>query len=61
MTDLKTEKTSMPGHEKAPYNSPNLTAYGSLQDRTRGGAEFGNDGNTECTGNADSATTPCIS
>lgn len=38
--------------KKAPYRAPSLMAYGSLRERTKGGEFFGNDGNNECTGNA---------
>jgi hypothetical protein len=37
------------------YTAPILTCYGSLSDLTRGGTFVGNDGNTNCTGQASTA------
>ena len=47
--------------EKLPYSTPEFICYGSLTELTQGGDFFGNDGNTQCTGNADAAQQPCIS
>lgn len=43
------------------YQTPRLQNYGSLVELTRAGDFFGNDGNTECTGNSNAAQDPCIS
>jgi hypothetical protein len=34
------------------YTAPTLANYGSLANLTRGGSFVGNDGNTQCVGNA---------
>lgn len=52
MKPLDSEPSAASTPEKAPYRAPRLTAYGSLRERTKGGEFFGNDGNNECTGNA---------
>jgi hypothetical protein len=47
---------------KAPlktYSAPILTCYGGLADLTRGGTFLGNDGNTNCTGQASAGDPGC--
>jgi hypothetical protein len=47
---------------KQSYSAPILMNYGSLSEITQQSTEkpyFGNDGNTQCTGNANAATTLC--
>jgi hypothetical protein len=61
MNPEETEKTCTTGGEKSTYGAPRLLRFGSLKERTQAGDFFGNDGNTECTGNADAAKEPCIS
>ena len=55
--DSQSSRTPTPG--KVPYRAPELTAYGSLKERTKGGTLYGNDGNNECTGNANVAKEEC--
>jgi len=38
------------------YSPPRLTNYGSISELTMGGNNIGNDGNTECVGNANPVT-----
>ena len=52
MKRLDSKSASTLNPERASYSAPILSAYGSLKDRTKGGDYFGNDGNQECTGNA---------
>lgn len=40
------------------YAAPKLTNYGSISELTMAGRDIGNDGNTECVGNAN-PTTQC--
>lgn len=50
------------GLRKQPYSAPILMNYGSLSEITQQTTEkpyFGNDGNTQCTGNANAATKAC--
>ena len=41
---------------KRSYSAPKLTDHGSLSKLTLGGHNIGNDGNTECNGNANPET-----
>lgn len=59
---METRKQSeSPVEKKRAYRAPSLMRYGSLADLTQAGTFFGNDGNTECTGNANAAGQPCVS
>ena len=44
---------------KRKYSPPSLIHYGSVSELTQGGESIGNDGNTECNGNAP-ATNECV-
>jgi hypothetical protein len=61
MKPFATKQSEPCGNEKLDYRTPSLKNYGALAELTQGGTELGNDGNTECTGNSDSATSPCTS
>jgi hypothetical protein len=59
---MKTAETKQPepaADGKSKYSTPQLTDYGALTELTQGGTLLGNDGNTECTGNSNSAENPC--
>ena len=61
---MKTVKTDPPetvAGQKLEYSTPELKNYGALTELTQGGTFLGNDGNTKCTGNSDSAESPCDS
>ena len=61
---MKTTETKQPEpavNAKLKYSAPQLRNYGALTELTQGGTFLGNDGNTECTGNSNSAENPCDS
>jgi hypothetical protein len=61
---MKTVKTNPPdtvAGQKLEYSTPQLKNYGALTDLTQSGKFLGNDGNTTCTGNSNSAESPCDS
>jgi hypothetical protein len=61
---MKTVETNSPdtvAGQKLEYSTPQLKNYGALTELTQGGTLLGNDGNTECTGNSNSAENPCAS
>ena len=52
--DLKARSTTQ---SKKAYCQPKLSNYGSVSRVTRGGMFIGNDGNTNCVGNANPTMT----
>lgn len=61
MKTVTPKQSGTSSNKKLNYSTPSLKNYGALVELTKGGQDLGNDGNTECTGNSDSATSPCIS
>jgi len=62
MADTNNTTHSSDTQRKAPYATPRLFEYGSIVDVTQQRTDklyFGNDGNTQCTGDANAAPRPC--